>query len=226
MHTSRGHGLDGSGHVLLSECRRRTSHGSAQVIQTVTHRAQPRLVVPPIHSDTPRGALDCRGSSRQGHHRSAPQQPDQSRRVIARQPPIAWGGLSGGLSSPNRSRDVQPNASACSPQCAKKRRASSTACCQSATSTCSGQRRSNAWNVRQKRFKRPKLSERLWTTCSATTDWGLSSLLSLLSQVLAVQSRSEVGWIVSELPRLVCPSFADVLVGSEPPQVLRRLAKL
>ena len=33
---------------------------------------------------------------------------------------------------------------------------------------------------------------------------------------LGVQSRSEVGWIVSELPRLVCPSFADVLVGSEP----------
>ena len=43
---------------------------------------------------------------------------------------------------------------------------------------------------------------------------------------LGVQSRSEVGWIVSELPRLVCPSFADVLVGSEPPQGLEALSEV
>jgi hypothetical protein len=30
---------------------------------------------------------------------------------------------------------------------------------------------------------------------------------------LGVQSRSEVEWIVSESARLVCPGFADVLVG-------------
>src|SRR4051812_43460250 len=41
-----------------------------------------------------------------------------------------------------------------------------------------------------------------------------------------VQSRSEVGWIVSESPRLVCPSFADVLVGSEPPQGLETLSEV
>ena len=40
---------------------------------------------------------------------------------------------------------------------------------------------------------------------------------ALADLALGVQSRSEVGWIVSESPRLVCPSFADVLVGSEPP---------
>ena len=45
-------------------------------------------------------------------------------------------------------------------------------------------------------------------------------------RILGVQSRSEVGWIVSESPRLVCPSFADVLVGSEPPQGLKALSEV
>src|SRR4029077_21122380 len=44
--------------------------------------------------------------------------------------------------------------------------------------------------------------------------------------LLGVQSRSEVGWIVSESPRLVCPSFADVLVGSEPLQGLDALSEV
>src|SRR4051794_32851143 len=44
--------------------------------------------------------------------------------------------------------------------------------------------------------------------------------------LLGVQSRSEVGWIVSESPWLVCPSFADVLVGSEPPQGLEALSEV
>src|SRR3954454_20287717 len=35
-----------------------------------------------------------------------------------------------------------------------------------------------------------------------------------------------MGWIVSESPRLVCPSFADVLVGSEPPQGLEALSEV
>jgi len=35
------------------------------------------------------------------------------------------------------------------------------------------------------------------------------------SDMLAVQSRCEVGWIVSESAGLVCPDFADVLVGCE-----------
>ena len=43
---------------------------------------------------------------------------------------------------------------------------------------------------------------------------------------LGVQSRSEVGWIVSESPGLVCPSFADVLVGSEPPRGLEALSEV
>ena len=41
---------------------------------------------------------------------------------------------------------------------------------------------------------------------------------------LGVQSRSEVGWIVSESPGLVCP--ADVLVGSEPPRGLEALSEV
>ena len=45
----------------------------------------------------------------------------------------------------------------------------------------------------------------------------------VMERFLVVQSRNEVGWIVSESPRLVCPSFADVLVGSEPPQGLEAL---
>ena len=49
---------------------------------------------------------------------------------------------------------------------------------------------------------------------------------ALLGAALGVQSRSEVGWIVSESPRLVCPSFADVLVGSEPPQGLEALSEV
>jgi hypothetical protein len=44
--------------------------------------------------------------------------------------------------------------------------------------------------------------------------------------LLGVQSRSEVGWIVSESAGLVCPSFADVLVGSEPPQGLEALGEV
>src|SRR3954452_6334653 len=43
---------------------------------------------------------------------------------------------------------------------------------------------------------------------------------------LGVQPRSEAGWIVSESPRLVCPSFADVLVGSEPAQGLEALSEV
>jgi hypothetical protein len=35
-----------------------------------------------------------------------------------------------------------------------------------------------------------------------------------------------VGWIVSESAGLVCPSFADVLVGSEPPQGLEALSEV
>ena len=60
---------------------------------------------------------------------------------------------------------------------------------------------------------------------AAGTMW--SNHLHRLEQAaaLGVQSRSEVGWIVSESPRLVCPSFADVLVGSEPPQGLEALSE-
>jgi hypothetical protein len=43
---------------------------------------------------------------------------------------------------------------------------------------------------------------------------------------VCVRSRSEVGWIVSESAGLVCPSFADVLVGSEPPQGLEALSEV
>jgi hypothetical protein len=43
---------------------------------------------------------------------------------------------------------------------------------------------------------------------------------------LGVQSRSEVGWVVSESPGLVCPSFAEVLVGGEPPQGLAAFSEV
>src|SRR6516162_5234637 len=46
------------------------------------------------------------------------------------------------------------------------------------------------------------------------------------TSALGVQSRSEVGWIVSESVGLVCPSFADMLVGSEPPQGLEALSEV
>mgnify|MGYP003411521968 CR=1 FL=1 len=48
----------------------------------------------------------------------------------------------------------------------------------------------------------------------------------MLATRLGVQSRSEMGWIVSESPGLVCPSLADVLVGSEPPQGLEALSEV
>jgi hypothetical protein len=37
----------------------------------------------------------------------------------------------------------------------------------------------------------------------------------LFDKVLGVQSRSEVEWIVPESARLVCPDFADVLIGRQ-----------
>jgi uncharacterized protein (DUF2147 family) len=43
---------------------------------------------------------------------------------------------------------------------------------------------------------------------------------------LGVQSRSEVGWIVSEASRVVCPRVADALVGRQPSEGLERLGKI
>ena len=55
---------------------------------------------------------------------------------------------------------------------------------------------------------------------------GGSTELTRVVPGLGVQSRSEVGWIVSESPGLVCPSFADVLVGREAPQRLEALSEV
>jgi hypothetical protein len=41
-----------------------------------------------------------------------------------------------------------------------------------------------------------------------------------------VQSRSEVGWIVSEASRVVCPRVADALVGRQHSEGLERLGKI
>src|ERR1700745_1573174 len=49
---------------------------------------------------------------------------------------------------------------------------------------------------------------------------------NLFTGELGVQSRSEVGWIVSESAGLGCPSLADVLVGSDPPQGLEALSEV
>jgi hypothetical protein len=43
---------------------------------------------------------------------------------------------------------------------------------------------------------------------------------------LGVQSQSEVGSVVSESPGLVCPSFAEVLGGGEPPQGLEEFSEV
>jgi hypothetical protein len=43
---------------------------------------------------------------------------------------------------------------------------------------------------------------------------------------LVVQSRSEVGWIISEAIRLVCPCVADAFVGSEASERLQPLSEI
>src|SRR5262245_9738790 len=43
---------------------------------------------------------------------------------------------------------------------------------------------------------------------------------------LAVQSRGEVGWIISEATCLVCPSLTDVLVGREAAESLQPLGEV
>src|SRR5215831_16996346 len=61
VHTSRSDCLDCSGHVLLSECGRRACHGKLSaviVVQGIAHRAERRLVVLVVNSDSAGRVLD------------------------------------------------------------------------------------------------------------------------------------------------------------------------
>jgi hypothetical protein len=85
---------------------------------------------------------DRRGVGGEGDHWPAMEQPDQADGVEAEEAAVGRVGPLRQGRQASRSSTLHPNASAWSPQRARNRRPSSTACCQSTTLTWSGQRRS------------------------------------------------------------------------------------
>ena len=99
-----------------------------EIVEAVAYWAERGLVVPAVGRDGAGRALDRGGRLGQRDDRPALQQPDQSDLVVSRQAAVARVRRRRRRWRPNRSRAVQPSASACSPQAARKRRPSSMAC--------------------------------------------------------------------------------------------------
>src|SRR6516162_3278616 len=80
MHTSRGDGLDGSGHVLLPECGRRAGHGKLSAVivggtchrrssKEIAQRPKRRLIVAAVYSNCASRPFDRGCTFGERHHR-------------------------------------------------------------------------------------------------------------------------------------------------------------